>query len=94
MTDAAPSTPSAVSMQYTKTFKKYTAEYEAPVVDYVRSWARTEKLLAFHEDKSIVKVTGTDLQVKALLATLKDRFGYIPPEDRGEKKPSDEPAES
>jgi hypothetical protein len=90
MTDAAPPTPAAstatppapaVTVKYTKTFKKYTDEFEAPVVDYVRSWARAEPLMAFHEDNSIVKVTGTDLHIKTLLATLKSRFHYVPPED-------------
>lgn len=88
MTESAPP-----FIRYTKSFKKYKAEYVPAVVDYVRSWARTEKLLAFHEDHSLVKVTGSKLQIETLLATLKERFAYIPPEDREEKKTDAEPVE-
>ena len=76
-------------LRYSKAFKKYTEEYEPAVVDYVRSWARTENLLDFYEDKSIVKVTGSKLQIETLLGTLKERFGYIPPEDRDGSKKDD-----
>lgn len=76
----------APQIQYTKTFKKYKEEYEPKVVDYVRGWAKKAKLQAFHEDNSIVKVTGTKEQIDSLLATLKTDFGYIPPEDREENK--------
>ena len=68
-------------IRYTKTFKKYTAEFELRVVDHVREWAKTEEILAFHEDNSIVKVTATKEQVDGLLSTLKDRFNYVPPEE-------------
>ncbi len=82
MSDAA-----APFVKYVKTFKKYKEEFAPEVVDYVRGWARTEKLIDFIEDKSIVKVTGSKEQITVLLATLKDRFGYIPPEMReGAKK--------
>lgn len=76
-------------LKFTKSFKKYTEEFTPAVVDYVRSWARTENLLGFHEDKSLVKVTGTKLQIETLLGTLKERFGYIPPEMREDKKSDD-----
>jgi len=75
-------------LRHTKTFKKYKDEYEPRVVDYVREWAQTEELLAFHEDNSIVKVTGAPEQIEGLLATLLSRFNYIPPEDR--EDPSDD----
>jgi hypothetical protein len=71
---------------FTKTFKKYTSEFDAKVVDYVRDWARSAALKAFHEDRSIVKVTGTQAEIVGLLEVLKERFGYIPPEERKEVK--------
>ena len=73
---------SAPFIRHTKTFKKYKDEFEPRVVDYVREWAKTEELLASHEDNSILKVTGTQEQIQELLATLKTRFNYVPPEDR------------
>lgn len=76
-------------IRYTKTFKKYKDEFEPRVVDYVREWAKTEELLAFHEDNSIVKVTGAKEQVDELLATLKSRFNYVPPEDREDEGDDD-----
>lgn len=84
MTDAT--TP---FIRHTKTFKKYKDEFEPRVVDYVREWAQTEELLAFHEDNSIVKVTGTKEQIAGLLDTLKSRFNYIPPEDREDASDGD-----
>ncbi len=69
-------------VRYTKSFKKYTEEYEARVVDYVREWASTADLLTWHEDNSLIKVTGTKEQIDDLLKTLKTRFNYIPPEER------------
>ncbi|NRA95118.1 MAG: hypothetical protein HRU14_02810 [Planctomycetes bacterium] len=68
-------------IRHTKTFKKYKDEFEPRVVDHVREWAKTEELLAFHEDNSIVKVTGAKEQIDGLLETLKSRFDYTPPED-------------
>jgi hypothetical protein len=85
MTDAGP------GIRYTKTFKKYKGESDPRVIDYVRGWARSETLHAVHEDASIIKVTGTQEQIEALLADLKARFGYIPPELREEKKVEEEP---
>jgi hypothetical protein len=51
-------------------------------VDYVREWAPTADLFAWHEDNSLIKVTGTEQQVNGLLDILKERFGYVPPEMR------------
>lgn len=81
-----------VPLRYTKTFKLYTAEFDARVVEHVRAFAKARASLTFHEDKSIVKVTGTQPDITSLLDELKQRFNYIPPEDREEKK-SEEPAE-
>lgn len=81
-----------VPLRYTKTFKLYTAEFDARVVEHVRAFAKARASLTFHEDKSIVKVTGTQPEITTLLDELKQRFNYIPPEDREEKK-SEEPAE-
>ena len=73
-------------IRFSKTFKKYTDEFEPRVVDYVREWAGTQELLAFHEDNSIVKVTSDAEMIEKLLGVLKERFDYIPPEMReGEK---------
>ncbi len=83
-----------VALRYTKTFKKYTEEYAPAVVEFVRTWAKTTPLSAFHEDASIVKVTGTKPEIDGLLATLKEKFAYIPPEEREGAKKSDEPEES
>ena len=69
---------------YGKSFKKYKDEYEPKVVDYVREWAKNTKLMAFHEDKSLVKVTGTKSQITGLMAELLEKFDYVPPEDRKE----------
>mgnify|MGYP001270560847 CR=1 FL=1 len=81
-------------IRYTKTFKKYTGEFEPRVVDYVREWAQAGDVLAFHEDNSIVKVTGSKERVDGLLATLKERFNYIPPEDREDASSDDEADDS
>ena len=81
MTDTQP------FLRYTKSFKKYTDEYEAKVVDFVREWAQTQDLFAWHEDNSLIKVTGSEAQIQALLEVLKERFAYIPPEEREEDKP-------
>ncbi|MSR75273.1 MAG: hypothetical protein EXS14_07380 [Planctomycetes bacterium] len=81
-------------LRFTKTFKKYTSEYQAPVVEHVRAWAKADSTIVFHEDKSIVKVTGTQAHIVALLAELKSRFNYTPPEDLEEKKDADTPAEA
>lgn len=90
MPESPTSTP---FIKFTKSFKKYKAEYAPAAVDYVRSWARTETLLAVHEDASLIKVTGSELQIKTLLATLKERFNYIPPEDLEDAKPADDSAD-
>ena len=79
------------SMRYTKTFKKYTSEFEAPVVEHVRIWAKADKSIVFYEDKSIVKVTSTQARIAALLEELKTRFNYIPPEERETKSAEDAP---
>jgi hypothetical protein len=73
-------------LRYTKSFKKYTEEYEPRVVDYVREWAPTADLFAWHEDNSLIKVTGTKAQIDGLLEVLKDRFAYIPPEMKADAK--------
>ena len=90
MPDAAPPT----TLRYTKTFKKYTEEFEPAVVEFVRQWAKSNVIAAFHEDASIVKVTGSDAQVRGLLGTLKEKFGYVPPEEREGAKKSDATDES
>ena len=71
----------AVELRYTKSFKKYTNEFNADVTEHVRSWSSGQELMAFHEDDSLVKVTGTKRQITALLEDLKEKFDYIPPED-------------
>ena len=76
----------APQMRYTKTFKKYTDEFEEQVVSYVREWGQTHDEIVFYEDNSIVKVTATEDMVEKLLGVLKERFDYIPPEMREEKK--------
>jgi hypothetical protein len=86
MTSTASENP-APFVRYTKTFKKYKDEAEPRVIAYVREWAQTQELFAFHEDNSIIKVTGSLPQVQELLDVLKSRFNYIPPEDR--KDPGD-----
>jgi hypothetical protein len=80
-----------VQLRHTKTFKLYTDEFDARVVEHVRAFAKARPAVTFHEDKSIVKVTSTSADIRALLDDLKTRFNYIPPEDREEKK-ADEPA--
>ena len=77
-------------IRYTKTFKKYKDEFEPRVVDHVREWAKTEEILVFYEDNSIVKVTGAKEQIDGLLETLKRRFNYIPPEDREDADAGDD----
>jgi hypothetical protein len=67
-------------MKYTKSFKKYTDEYRPEVVDFVREWAREVGPEAVHEDNSLIKVTGTEEQIDALLTMLMERFSYVPPE--------------
>lgn len=81
---------SATGLRYTKSFKKYTDEFQPEVVEHVRQWARVQDLAAIHEDASLVKVTGSKQQIESLLAELKEKFDYVPPEDRGkgEKKTS------
>ncbi|MAG57386.1 MAG: hypothetical protein CMJ83_13930 [Planctomycetes bacterium] len=76
------STSNAPFLRHTKSFKKYTEEYELRVVDYVREWGKTEALLAVHEDNSLLKVTGSKEQIEGLMGVLKQRFNYIAPEDR------------
>ena len=76
----------APKMRTCKTFKKYTDEYEEQVVAYVREWGQTHDDIVFHEDNSIVKVTATADMIGKLLGVLKERFDYIPPEMREEKK--------
>lgn len=68
-------------MKFTKSFKKYTDEYQPEVVDFVREWAREAGPEAVHEDNSLIKVTGSEEQISALLAMLKERFSYVPPEE-------------
>jgi len=74
----------AVMLRYTQSFKKYTSEYDPKLVEHVRTWAQGQSLIAFHEDNSLVKVTGTKAQVDELLEQLKELFGYLPP-DRKKK---------
>lgn len=69
-------------IRISQTFKKYTGEYEPKVVDFVREWARAQGQLVWHEDHSIIKVTGSRHQIDELLGVLKERFSYIPPELR------------
>lgn len=78
----------APALRHTKTFKKYTSEYEPAVVEAVRQWAKISGAVVMHEDKSIVKVTASQERIAALLSELKARFNYIPPEDREEAKPA------
>ena len=72
----------APSMRHTKTFKKYTDEYDQEVVDHVREWGSSREGIVFHEDNSIVKVTGVAEKIDSLLGELKKRYDYIPPEER------------
>ncbi len=76
----------AIEMLFTKTFKKYKAEYRPDVVDYVREWAKEQKVKAFHEDNSIVKVTGGKRLIEGLLEELKEKFDYTPPEEEEVEK--------
>ena len=76
----------ATELKYTQSFKKYTDEYRPEVVDFVREWARTHELLAVHEDNSLIKVTGTKARIADLLAELKERFDYTPPDASKKKK--------
>lgn len=69
-------------IRFTQTFKKYTEEYEPKVVEFVREWARAQGHIVWHEDHSIIKVTGSRHQIDELLGVLKERFSYIPPEQR------------
>ena len=71
----------AIEMLFTKTFKKYKDEYVPEVVAYVKEWAKGQELRAFHEDNSIVKVTGGKRQIEGLLGELKEKFDYTPPEE-------------
>ena len=72
----------APTMLHTKSFKKYTSEYEPAVVAYVREWAAAHPEIRFHEDNSLVKITTSKAMVERLLGVLKERFSYIPPEER------------
>ena len=63
-------------VRHTKSFKKYSEEFRPEVVNAARSWAneRPEKL-AFYEDNSIVKITGSKDDIDEMVASLRGRFG-------------------
>ncbi len=75
-------------VKVTQTFKKFTRyndHHRPDVVDHVRSWAKGQILIAQYEDASILKITGSEAQVDALLAELKSKFSWTPAEP-SEKK--------
>lgn len=77
--------PLVKTTQTIKKFTRYNDKHRPEVVEYVRTWAKSQTLLAVHEDASIVKVTGSEAQIAGLLADLKAKFNWEPAET-SEKK--------
>ncbi len=73
-------------VKHTKSFKKYSDECRKEVVDACRQWAteRSDKFQIF-EDASIIKVTGVQADVDAMVEDMRGRFGTpLPGEDAPE----------
>jgi hypothetical protein len=65
-------------VKFSQSFKMYRAEFRADVVNFAKEWARSKKLDAVYEDKSVFKVTGTQEQIAELRALLKEKFAWEP----------------
>jgi hypothetical protein len=77
--------PLVKTTQTIKKFTRYNDKHRPEVVEFVRTWAKSQTPLAVHEDASIVKVTGSEAQIAGLLADLKAKFNWEPAET-SEKK--------
>jgi len=74
-------------VKHNRTFKKYTGEYRAEVLDALKAYCEARESLAVYEDASIVKVTGTFGEIEEMCAELRTSFGALPgdPEPKEEK---------
>ena len=75
-------------VQHTRTFKKYTEEFQVDMVEAVRAYCQGREDLPLYEDDSIVKITGTAAAIEEMCTNLRARFGALPgdPEPKEDKK--------
>jgi len=76
------------NVKHTKTFKKYTDESKAEVINAVRAWiGEREDKFSFYEDASIIKITGVQTDIDEMVVDLRGRFGTpLPGEDPPKEK--------